>query len=1398
MSPALDSLLRRIGRRPSRTPDKPLRDELLSIERLEERAKALAARLTIDPTPGRNARDVFPRFADNARVLREAYRALAEDVHQGEFVTPAEEWLLDNFHLVASEIRDVRQNLPRGYYRELPKLATRQLKGDARVYATAVELIRHSDSRLDRHQLLRFMNSYQTVAPLTIGELWAWPSMLKLALIENLRRLAEEASFAREARRAADAYVAQIDAGGQGRPPPLPPELHPAFVVQLLQLVREYGPRLAPFAPPSTRTSTAQQTASEEAIRGEHQRQAAAQVSVANVITSLRLVLDARLERVRRAVSLVEQVLQRDPAGVYGRMDFLSRDRYRQAVEDLADRTGEGQVRVALRPSRARARRPRATAAERARVHVGYHLIGKGRADLETDVAYRPRLRRRATTPGLRPRHGRLPRGDRALDDAAARPRRRLRAAAQRLGLGARLGVSAVAAAGERGGHRPRPARVRALRRPAAPAAPRLPGRRARERADHGRRADAAPRASSGSSELLEHLEVQALGNLDPHIHFAILSDFPDAPAREHAGRRGDPRARRAQGIEALNARHADGHADRFFLVPPRAPLEPERRRLDGLGAQARQDRGVQPPAARRHRHELLGRRSATLRRPAAGALLPHARLRHAPAARRGEEARSASSPIRSTARASTRALRPRHRGLRHPPAARERDDGERRRLAVRARSTPATPASIPTRPRSPTSTRTSSARASSPARGSTTSTPSSRRSTAACPRTRSCRTICSRGSTRARRSSPTSRSSTTIRRASSRTRAASTAGCAATGRSCWWLFPFVPTRAGLRAQPAAAHLALEDLRQPAPQPGRARDRSRCSCSPGRCCPGSRGGVDGRGARRALLPVVPARSRRSRGPPPQQPLASLPARGAPRTLRTALAQAVAAARRSSPSQAWEMVHAIGLTLVRLAVTQRRLLEWETAAASAARRRQRSARRASSWPRCREPADRAARPRRGRLARRPTRWPVALPVLALWAAAPLVALRAQPARRRRAQLELDRRGSRVPRRRRARRPGATSTTFIGPDDHGLPPDNFQETPDADGRPPHLADEHRHGPAGDARRRTTSASSTPDELVARIDATLTTIEGLERYEGHLLNWYDTQSLAPLPPRYVSTVDSGNLAGALIDARRGAAPGRPSDALARQPRADSPIARRAVRRHELPLPLRPAAPALLDRLPPRRRRGPGPPRLRRTTTCWPRRRGSRASSRSPRATCRETHWFHLGRPVTSVHGTPTLLSWSASLFEYLMPLLVMRSYPETLLDQSCRHGRPPADRLRRGARRALGHLGVGLQRRRSPRQLSVQGVRRPGPRPEARTRRRARRRALRDGARRDGRPAAARRATCDGSAAAGLRGRLRLLRGDRLHRSRRSAIATARRQPRRPRGRPSCGHFSRTTRA
>ena len=172
------------------------------------------------------------------------------------------------------------------------------------------------------------------------------------------------------------------------------------------------------------------------------------------------------------------------------------------------------------------------------------------------------------------------------------------------------------------------------------------------------------------------------------------------------------------------------------------------------------------------------------------------------------------------------------------------------------------------------------------------------------------------------------------------------------------------------------------------------------------------------------------------------------------------------------------------------------------------------------------------------------------------------------------------------------------TFVGPEDHALPPDNVQIVPE-------LTVAHRTSPTniGMALLATLAAHDfgfiDTDDLIDRIEATLTTVESLERFEGHLLNWYDTRTLAPLPPAYVSTVDSGNLAGALVTLSvalpRLAAGRTTATAAARRATLDQ-LATRAValvRRHELQVPLRPAAAVVHHRLSPRRRRGAGPPR-------------------------------------------------------------------------------------------------------------------------------------------------------------------------------------------------------------
>src|SRR5213595_1384615 len=167
----------------------PIREELYSIERLEQFAAALAAEHKIAERPQRVSL-LLPRLEENGRKLIAAYKALAETIRSVHVISPAAEWLVDNFHIVEEQVREIREDLPKGYYHELPKLADGPFKNYPRIWALAIGLVAHTDSHLDTETLRRFINAYQNITPLSIGELWAVPITLRIALVENLRRLA--------------------------------------------------------------------------------------------------------------------------------------------------------------------------------------------------------------------------------------------------------------------------------------------------------------------------------------------------------------------------------------------------------------------------------------------------------------------------------------------------------------------------------------------------------------------------------------------------------------------------------------------------------------------------------------------------------------------------------------------------------------------------------------------------------------------------------------------------------------------------------------------------------------------------------------------------------------------------------------------------------------------------------------------------------------------------------------------------------------------------------------------------------------------------------------------------------------------------------------------------------
>src|SRR5439155_5332622 len=349
-----------------------------------------------------------------------------------------------------------------------------------------------------------------------------------------------------------------------GRLPRLPAELHVAFVEQLLQRMREYGAGAAELRKRLEARLEAAGATVEDAVRAEHQRLAMNHVSMSNSISSLRLCSTIDWNEYVESASLIEQILRRDPPGVYARMDFASRDRYRHAVEALAEPSGEAQVRVALRAVES-ARQAAETPGIDPRVaHVGFHLIGGGRRELEIDVASSPRF------------HMRL---ERALFAHATLFY--LGSLALLTGLGVAAAVAAARAAGAPQWMWTSAAALALI--PASEFAVALTNRIVHRitrpvplpRMDLREGVPEAARTMvivptmlvsvDGVRALLEHLEVHALGNRDPHVHFALLSDFPDA-ARENLPGEDAVLAAAVAGIEALNARYAPGTADRFYL----------------------------------------------------------------------------------------------------------------------------------------------------------------------------------------------------------------------------------------------------------------------------------------------------------------------------------------------------------------------------------------------------------------------------------------------------------------------------------------------------------------------------------------------------------------------------------------------------------------------------------------------------------------------------------------------------------------------------------------------------------------------------------------------------------------------------------------------------------------
>ena len=368
----------------------PLRAELFSVEQLARHAKALAANHQV--VARRRSNRLLARLGQNEDILRAFNRATLA-VNPNRIITPAAEWLLDNFYLIEEQIQLARRHLPRAYSRELPRLLNSPSAGLPRVYDIVLELISHVDAQIDPGLLRAFIAAYQTVSSLKLGELWAIPIMLRLGLIENLQRVTSRLTIAREDRDLADTWVDRLQDMAEKNPSHLVVvvadmaksdlPISSSFVAEFCQRLSRQSPVLHLARGWLEQRLVEQGLSIEQLVQLESQNQAADQVSVSHSIASLRFLSAMDWKEFVESLSLVEETLRKDPAAVYSEMDFATRDRYRHSVEFIARHSQLPEAKVAQCAIQLAADSARQKGREDRTAHVGFYLIDKGRSMLE-------------------------------------------------------------------------------------------------------------------------------------------------------------------------------------------------------------------------------------------------------------------------------------------------------------------------------------------------------------------------------------------------------------------------------------------------------------------------------------------------------------------------------------------------------------------------------------------------------------------------------------------------------------------------------------------------------------------------------------------------------------------------------------------------------------------------------------------------------------------------------------------------------------------------------------------------------------------------------------------------------------------------------------------------------
>lgn len=376
-----------------------IRNASLTVEELESHARRMAIDHSVSLKKSLHNWPI-KRLNDNYAMILNLYRELNKDTLLKKSVPPSAEWLLDNFYIIEEQVKMMRKDLNKKSYSELPVLKKGHLKGYSRVLAIAIEFVSQVDGQVEESTLIRYLDAYQSHSILFDREIRMIPTMLRLALIENMRGVCETLTETHRAWNEADNLIetwmedetTSVDKMIKNIENTMGDQYgsNASFIEHLFFRLRRSGKSYSGILKFMDTNLEKVGASIEQIAQKEHNTQAVNTVSMGNCVMALKYVSSMDWLELFEKTSFVEAILRKDPSGIYKKMDIETRGYYLRSTETLAKIHGVSErhiarevLKLATEAFEATKNLKELSPLQHRKIHVGYYLVDKGRKTLE-------------------------------------------------------------------------------------------------------------------------------------------------------------------------------------------------------------------------------------------------------------------------------------------------------------------------------------------------------------------------------------------------------------------------------------------------------------------------------------------------------------------------------------------------------------------------------------------------------------------------------------------------------------------------------------------------------------------------------------------------------------------------------------------------------------------------------------------------------------------------------------------------------------------------------------------------------------------------------------------------------------------------------------------------------